>query len=101
MQMCMQISHLAGVLLRSLDGSRNYPAPFTLFPSPVPRQCFEKMMHVQTVYNKLMHKVAHDHDFLSQCLSRCARVMAFSHEHGFRRELIYKYCHLPLCTEMV
>ena len=33
-------------------------APFVLFPSPFPRQEFNKAIEIQTVLNELMHKVS-------------------------------------------
>jgi len=44
--------------------------PFTLFPSPVVRSCFEKACKVQTDFNLLMHRVANDPEFLEHCLER-------------------------------
>ena len=34
-------------------------APFMLFPSPFPRDEFEKAVGLQVVINELMHKVSH------------------------------------------
>jgi len=45
-------------------------APFVLLPSPVPRQMFEKAQAVQTDFNVMMHRVAHDYVFLKECLAR-------------------------------
>ena len=59
-----------GVMLRTADGSHDYHAPFTLFPSPVPTKCFEAAIKAQTLFNLLMHRVAHDHEFLKQCLEK-------------------------------
>ncbi len=44
--------------------------PHTLFPSPVPRDLFEKAVYVQTGFNELMWKVTKDEDFLSASLKR-------------------------------
>ena len=45
-------------------------APFTLFPSPVPRWLYEQACTVQTDLNLLMHRVANDPQFLEDCLQR-------------------------------
>ena len=55
------------------------------------------MIHVQNVYNTLMHKVAHDHDFLSQCLSRYAHVVSFSHECGIEANSVFFFSLHRLC----
>ena len=41
-------------------------APFTLFPSPFPREAFEEAKRVQQDFNLLVHKVSLDHEYLSQ-----------------------------------
>jgi hypothetical protein len=43
-------------------------APVTLLPSPVPYALYEQALSVQNDINLLMHNVAHDYDFLKQCL---------------------------------
>lgn len=45
-------------------------APFCLIPSPFPRVWFESAKSLQPTVNFLMHKVAHDHDFLTRSLER-------------------------------
>lgn len=59
-----------GIMLRSADWKFDYHAPISLFPSPFPRSCYEKAMNVQTTYNELMHAVAHDKQFLYDCLQQ-------------------------------
>jgi len=44
--------------------------PFTLLPSSFPRKCFENVKSIQTILNKLIHKVAHDREFLKNSLGR-------------------------------
>lgn len=39
-------------------------APFILTPSPFPRREFKKAVEIQIILNELMHKVAHNNDFL-------------------------------------
>ena len=62
-----------GLLLRTTANPRSNDevtyAPFTLFPHPVPEECFDKACRVQQCYNLLVHQVAQDHDFLEMCLS--------------------------------
>ena len=47
-------------------------APFTLFPSPFSKVHFLQACDVQQSFNLLMHKVAHDYDFLKKALQRYA-----------------------------
>ena len=44
-------------------------APVTLFPSPFPRQCFEKAKAVQIAYNELYARISQDEEFLGQIIS--------------------------------
>jgi len=53
-------------------------APFCLFPSPFPRQEFDRAVELQTVLNELMHKVAHDFDFLEETLGKTITVDDFT-----------------------
>lgn len=39
-------------------------APVTLFPSPFPRECFEEVRSIQTLYNELYALIARDEDWL-------------------------------------
>lgn len=41
-----------------------------LLPSPVPAASFKEACGVQVNFNTLVHKVAHDYDFLKDCLKR-------------------------------
>ena len=45
-------------------------APFFLLPTPFPRRDFNKVYALQPLINKLMHRVAHDHGFLTKCLEK-------------------------------
>lgn len=45
-----------------------YFAPFALLPSRFPRQEFERAVHIQTIINELIHRVAHNHEFLEETL---------------------------------
>ena len=53
-------------------------APFMLFPSPFPRDEFEKAVSLQVVINELMHKVAHDYTFLKDALKHTVEVDEFT-----------------------
>lgn len=39
-------------------------APVTLFPSLFPRECFEEVRSIQTLYNELYALIARDEDWL-------------------------------------
>jgi glutathione synthase len=45
-------------------------APFVLLPSTFPQEEFNKAMEIQIILNELVHKVAHDNEFLSSSLKR-------------------------------
>ncbi|XP_030036721.2 glutathione synthetase isoform X3 [Manduca sexta] len=53
-------------------------APFVLLPSPFPRTEFTKAVELQPVLNELMHKVAHDDDFLEHTLQNALQVDEFT-----------------------
>ena len=53
-------------------------APFLLLPSPFPRQEFIRAQELQTVLNELMHKVAHDNEFLEKTLCKTIEVDEFT-----------------------
>ena len=53
-------------------------APFMLFPSPFPRDEYDKAVSLQVVINELMHKVAHDYNFLRDSLKHTVEVDAFT-----------------------
>jgi glutathione synthase len=44
--------------------------PFSLLPSAFPRKEFNKAKEIQTILNELIHKVAHDHEFLCSALKK-------------------------------
>lgn len=48
-------------------------APFLFLPTPFPKKEFLLAKTVQSLLNELMHKVAHDHEFLSKTLKRYDR----------------------------
>ncbi|XP_063218316.1 glutathione synthetase-like isoform X2 [Bacillus rossius redtenbacheri] len=53
-------------------------APFVLLPSPFPRKEFQKAVSIQPILNELMHKVANDHEFLSETLKSTIEVDPFT-----------------------
>ncbi|KAG5867037.1 hypothetical protein JTB14_026679 [Gonioctena quinquepunctata] len=53
-------------------------SPFALFPSSFPRKEFEKVVELQTVFNELMHRVAHNRDFLKDCFKDTIQVDEFT-----------------------
>ncbi|XP_065212366.1 glutathione synthetase-like isoform X2 [Planococcus citri] len=72
---------LNGIVMRSKSNySRDSVifAPFTLFPSIFPRVEFEKAVEIQPVLNELMHKVAHDYEFLYNTLKNTIEVDHFT-----------------------
>ncbi|XP_046544097.1 glutathione synthetase-like isoform X3 [Haliotis rubra] len=52
--------------------------PFTLFPSVVPRTCFQEAVDCMLDFNTLIHKVAHDHNFLENALKNVLEVDEFT-----------------------
>lgn len=52
--------------------------PFTLLPSTFPRGNFERVKSIQTLLNELMHKVAHDRDFLEESLKSTVNADPFT-----------------------
>ncbi|GAB0086212.1 Glutathione synthetase [Sergentomyia squamirostris] len=53
-------------------------APFVLVPSSFPRKEFEKAVKLQPILNELMHKVAHDTEFLMSTLANTIQVDEFT-----------------------
>ncbi|KAL0861287.1 hypothetical protein ABMA27_008848 [Loxostege sticticalis] len=53
-------------------------APFVLLPSPFPQTEFNKAVELQPVLNELMHKVAHDDEFLEHTLQNALQVDEFT-----------------------
>lgn len=50
--------------------------PFTLLPSSFPRKNFEKAKGIQVLLNELIHKVAHDNNFLITSLKRYLKIIS-------------------------
>ncbi|KAG5887360.1 hypothetical protein JTB14_018375 [Gonioctena quinquepunctata] len=53
-------------------------APFNLLPSSFLRNEFQKVVDLQTVFQELIHKVAHDREFLKKCLKDIIHVDEFT-----------------------
>lgn len=77
-------------------------APFILLPSPFPRKEFRKAVELQTVLNELMHRVAHDREFLTESLKQTIMVDDFTaqlfkiyetvQEEGVTQVYIFRDC---------
>eukprot|EP00092_Neocalanus_flemingeri_P069964 GFUD01085827.1.p1 GENE.GFUD01085827.1~~GFUD01085827.1.p1 ORF type:complete len:481 (+),score=152.43 GFUD01085827.1:71-1513(+) len=70
-----------GICMRqkdNFDRDALHFAPFVLFPTPFPRDEYRKSVELQTVLNELMHKVAHDYDFLKETLNHTIKVDEFT-----------------------
>jgi len=53
-------------------------APFALLPSPFPRKEFHNACDIQIILNLLIHRVAHDYDFLKETLQEIIKVDDFT-----------------------
>ncbi|XP_047482294.1 glutathione synthetase-like isoform X1 [Penaeus chinensis] len=53
-------------------------APFFLLPSAFPRREFDRVVKLQPLINVLMHRIAHDHEFLESALKNTIRVDDFT-----------------------
>lgn len=73
---------LQGILMRTQEtpnGSELVTyAPFTLFPTPVPKAVFLQALAVQTHYNTLVDKISQDSDFLQEALASTIAVDDFT-----------------------
>ncbi|XP_014278447.1 glutathione synthetase isoform X2 [Halyomorpha halys] len=61
-----------GIGMRSknnFDESSLVVAPFTLLPSPITKDCFERAIRAQKLLNKLLHRLAYDSEFLDYALA--------------------------------
>ncbi|XP_004070334.1 glutathione synthetase [Oryzias latipes] len=73
---------LQGVLMRIQESPNSSElvtyAPFTLFPSPVPKAVFLQALEVQTHFNTLVDKISQDSDFLQEALANTVEVDDFT-----------------------
>ncbi|KAI4873755.1 hypothetical protein NFI96_010614 [Prochilodus magdalenae] len=73
---------LRGVIMRTKD-KPNSPevvsyAPFTLFPSPVPRALFHQALEVQVHFNRLVDRISQNPVFLEEALASTIKVDGFT-----------------------
>ncbi|MBN3273634.1 GSHB synthetase, partial [Polyodon spathula] len=73
---------LQGILMRTKEEPNasevvSY-APFTMFPSPVPRPLFEQAKQVQRDFNLLVDRISQDTEFLEQALTSTIKVDDFT-----------------------
>lgn len=54
----------------NFDRNRVQLARFVLLPTSFPKLEFNKGVVIQTILNKLIHKVAHDNNFISETTKR-------------------------------
>uniref|UniRef100_UPI0037E7610E glutathione synthetase n=1 Tax=Semicossyphus pulcher TaxID=241346 RepID=UPI0037E7610E len=73
---------LQGVLMRIKETPNSSElvtyAPFTLFPTPVPKAVFLQALAVQNHYNTLVDKISQDPDFLQEALASTVAVDDFT-----------------------
>ncbi|XP_043277542.1 glutathione synthetase-like isoform X2 [Venturia canescens] len=70
------------------DRDRVTIAPFVLLPTSFPKNEFKKAKRIQSTFNTLMHKVAHDYEFLAENLNNVQ-----SDEFTAKLFAIYKTVH--------
>ncbi|GCB65671.1 hypothetical protein scyTo_0013487 [Scyliorhinus torazame] len=73
---------LRGVLMRTKEDpssteSTSY-APFSLFPSPVPKKLFTEAYEVQQDFNMLVDRISQDSEFLTKALASTVQVDEFT-----------------------
>lgn len=67
-----------GVVIKDSPGSaKAVCAPYALFPTLVPAPILEQAKTSMTEFSRLMHKVANDHSFLTDCLKNVIEVDPF------------------------
>ncbi|XP_065296765.1 glutathione synthetase-like isoform X1 [Dermacentor albipictus] len=62
------ISHGVCMKSKSHEPDSYTFVPFCLLPSPYPREAFQQVKALQEDVNLLIHRVAHDYEFLRDCL---------------------------------
>ncbi|KAK3859932.1 hypothetical protein Pcinc_015257 [Petrolisthes cinctipes] len=73
------VLHGAGMRHKAkYDPDTLYFAPFLLLPSAFPRREFDRVVKLQPLINVLMHKIAHDHEFLKSALEKTIQVDDFT-----------------------
>ncbi|XP_068453819.1 glutathione synthetase-like [Clinocottus analis] len=73
---------LQGIVMRTQESCNSSElvtyAPFTLFPTPVPKAVYLQSLAVQTHYNTLVDKISQDQDFLQEALASTIEVDDFT-----------------------
>ncbi|XP_038125544.1 glutathione synthetase [Cyprinodon tularosa] len=73
---------LQGVLMRTKETPNSSElvtyAPFTLFPSPMPKSVFIQALAVQTHFNTMVDKISQDTEFLQKALASTIEVDDFT-----------------------
>ncbi|XP_046739012.1 glutathione synthetase-like [Diprion similis] len=64
-------------------------APFILIPSSFPRTEFNRACEIQIILNELMHRVAHDYEFLKETLKETIKVDTFTRKLFDIYETVY------------
>lgn len=76
------VALLHGIIMRTKEDSNSAElvtyAPFTLFPTPVPKAVFQQALDVQTHYNILVDKISQNADFLGEALASTVEVDEFT-----------------------
>ncbi|KAL4655309.1 glutathione synthetase [Arapaima gigas] len=73
---------LHGVLMRTKESPNSSEvvsyAPFTLFPTPLPRPLFQQAVQLQILFNRLVDKISQDLSFLEEALASTIKVDDFT-----------------------
>ncbi|XP_062871139.1 glutathione synthetase [Trichomycterus rosablanca] len=73
---------LHGILMRTKESPNSSEvvsyAPFTLFPSPVPKSFFHQALKVQTHYNRLVDRISQNPHYLEEALASTIKVDDFT-----------------------
>ncbi|KAG7472412.1 hypothetical protein MATL_G00108550 [Megalops atlanticus] len=81
-EVAKDIALLHGVLMRTKETPNSSEvvsyAPFTLFPSPVPRAVFHQALAVQPHFNRLVDRISQDPNFLKEALASTIKVDDFT-----------------------
>ncbi|XP_071151426.1 glutathione synthetase-like isoform X1 [Mytilus edulis] len=77
-----EMALLSGLQMRPAESPSSsdliHHGPFTLFPSKIPSKLLSQAKEAQKDFNLMMHRVAHDHDFLYQSLKNVIKVDEFT-----------------------
>ncbi|KAF1743690.1 hypothetical protein MXB_4391 [Myxobolus squamalis] len=74
-----QLCGIYGILFVSkIDYKLNHHIPITVFPSPFPKEHFEKVRALQPEVNMLIHKVSNDYEFIINGLKSVGKADIFT-----------------------